>query len=378
MNAFVVSGLVKRRADLAGEIERTHETLRKMVLDLENLDATILQFEPDFKVETIRPKANFALRGCVIAALLFPLSLSGQENEQPKEPTTKSETEKQPTIVLDTSVFRSIFDDLVKIFRDEKTANEAGEERKERREEADLVAQQRQAKWAKWLFIITAIQLPLGIATLGLLYFTFMETRRTAKAAVSSNEQTRRLFVAEQRPWIQITVEIPDDHLVVDSNGVYFRPKIKIESSGKSPAKNVRQRWAILPDAKTAPSELERIAAAELAYKASKTDTPGDLLFPGREQKTEPKLRIKKPDLGTLTEITPALIGCITYEGSLTEGRFQTVYFSRIEKSVKDQPTTFAVDRDGMTGAVYLRYKDTFIRDSGIAGTAPPENESYG
>jgi hypothetical protein len=57
MNAFVVSGLVKRRAELAGEIERTHETLRKMVLDLENLDATILQLEPDFRVETIKPKA---------------------------------------------------------------------------------------------------------------------------------------------------------------------------------------------------------------------------------------------------------------------------------------------------------------------------------
>lgn len=57
MNAFVVSGLVKRRAELAGDIERTHEQLRQMVLDLENLDATILQFEPDFQVETIRPKA---------------------------------------------------------------------------------------------------------------------------------------------------------------------------------------------------------------------------------------------------------------------------------------------------------------------------------
>jgi hypothetical protein len=57
MNAFVVSGLVKRRAELAGAIERSHEALRKMLLDLENLDATILQFEPDFKVETIKPKA---------------------------------------------------------------------------------------------------------------------------------------------------------------------------------------------------------------------------------------------------------------------------------------------------------------------------------
>ena len=57
MNAFVVSGLVKRRAELAGDIEKAHESLRRMVLDLENLDATILQFEPGFKVETIQPKA---------------------------------------------------------------------------------------------------------------------------------------------------------------------------------------------------------------------------------------------------------------------------------------------------------------------------------
>jgi hypothetical protein len=31
---------VKRRAELAGDIEKTHETLRKMLLDLESLDAT--------------------------------------------------------------------------------------------------------------------------------------------------------------------------------------------------------------------------------------------------------------------------------------------------------------------------------------------------
>ena len=53
MNAFVVSGLIKRRTELAGEIKRMHEALRKMVLDLE----TILQFEPNFRVEGIQPKA---------------------------------------------------------------------------------------------------------------------------------------------------------------------------------------------------------------------------------------------------------------------------------------------------------------------------------
>ena len=57
MNTIVLNGLVKGRAQLAGDIENAHEALRKMVLDLESLDATILQFDPDYRVETIQPKA---------------------------------------------------------------------------------------------------------------------------------------------------------------------------------------------------------------------------------------------------------------------------------------------------------------------------------
>jgi hypothetical protein len=43
MNSFVINGLVKRLAELAGDIEKTHEPLRKMVLDLESLDANSLR-----------------------------------------------------------------------------------------------------------------------------------------------------------------------------------------------------------------------------------------------------------------------------------------------------------------------------------------------
>lgn len=53
----VIAALVKRRAELTGEIELAHEALSKMVLALENLDATILQFDPAYQVESIRPKA---------------------------------------------------------------------------------------------------------------------------------------------------------------------------------------------------------------------------------------------------------------------------------------------------------------------------------
>lgn len=48
---------MKRRAELAGDIELTHEKLRQMVRDLENLDATIMLFDPSIAPETIRPKA---------------------------------------------------------------------------------------------------------------------------------------------------------------------------------------------------------------------------------------------------------------------------------------------------------------------------------
>jgi hypothetical protein len=49
---------VKRRAELAGEIEETHNRLRKMIEDLEKLDSVILQFDPSHQVEAIKPKAS--------------------------------------------------------------------------------------------------------------------------------------------------------------------------------------------------------------------------------------------------------------------------------------------------------------------------------
>jgi len=49
MNAFVVSGLTKRRAELAGDLEGCHDSLRPTLLDLENLDPTILQSVAGFQ-----------------------------------------------------------------------------------------------------------------------------------------------------------------------------------------------------------------------------------------------------------------------------------------------------------------------------------------
>jgi hypothetical protein len=83
MTDYVLTGLTKRRAELAGEIERTHEALRKMVTDLENLDATIHLFAPDMEVEAIKPKAfrppkDWANRGEMSRVILSILRLAAE------------------------------------------------------------------------------------------------------------------------------------------------------------------------------------------------------------------------------------------------------------------------------------------------------------
>lgn len=57
MTDYVLTGLVKRRAELAGEIEATRDHLRSLIAALEHLDATIHQFDPTYQVEAIRPRA---------------------------------------------------------------------------------------------------------------------------------------------------------------------------------------------------------------------------------------------------------------------------------------------------------------------------------
>ena len=92
MTDYVVTGLVKRRAELAGEIERTHEALRKMVLDLERLDGTIVQFAPDFepesiKAKTFRPPEDWSKRGEMTRVILSVLRCAAEPLTAKSRPT---------------------------------------------------------------------------------------------------------------------------------------------------------------------------------------------------------------------------------------------------------------------------------------------------
>ena len=52
----VVSHLIAKRAEMAGEIEALQMRVRQMLIDLDALDSTIRVFQPDIDLEEVRPK----------------------------------------------------------------------------------------------------------------------------------------------------------------------------------------------------------------------------------------------------------------------------------------------------------------------------------
>jgi hypothetical protein len=83
MTDYVLTGLVKRRAEVAGQIVAANERIQQLVADLEVLDAAILQFDPNYKVQAIRPRAirppsDWAKRGEMTKAVFNVLRLASE------------------------------------------------------------------------------------------------------------------------------------------------------------------------------------------------------------------------------------------------------------------------------------------------------------
>ncbi len=90
MTEHVLSGLVKRVADLAGEAETLRARLAQIGTDLGHLDAVIRQFDPDYDLGAIRAKRprgpNVAGRGEMSRFILKVL------REAPEPVTTQEVT----------------------------------------------------------------------------------------------------------------------------------------------------------------------------------------------------------------------------------------------------------------------------------------------
>ena len=62
-----MSGLIKKRAEIAGQIEHHQSRFRNLIVDLDNIDAAIRLFDPDIDLAEIKakplPPRNQAFKG---------------------------------------------------------------------------------------------------------------------------------------------------------------------------------------------------------------------------------------------------------------------------------------------------------------------------
>ena len=74
----VATGLIAKRAEIAGQIEHTQDQLRQLVIDLDHIDAAIHIFDPSIELEEIKsrpvPPKHHAFRGEVSRIVLTTLS----------------------------------------------------------------------------------------------------------------------------------------------------------------------------------------------------------------------------------------------------------------------------------------------------------------
>ncbi len=52
----VATALIRKRGEIAGQIEHAQTVLRQLIIDLDNLDATLRLFVPDIELEDIKPR----------------------------------------------------------------------------------------------------------------------------------------------------------------------------------------------------------------------------------------------------------------------------------------------------------------------------------
>jgi hypothetical protein len=76
-NEHVLAGLIRKRAEIAGQLEHAQSRVRQLIIDVDNLDATIRLFAPDMDLDEIKsrpiPPRHAAFQGEISRLILDAL-----------------------------------------------------------------------------------------------------------------------------------------------------------------------------------------------------------------------------------------------------------------------------------------------------------------
>jgi hypothetical protein len=191
-------------------------------------------------------------------------------------------------------------------------------------------------------------------------------SQQAVAAAIQANKLNREIFIASERPWIPINVNIAGP-LSYDTNGLTIHLRFHFKNIGKSPAKNV---WAnfrfVIPELGTNfnPVSIQN----ELIQDAKRhPSTLGHTVFPGEEIMLTISTAANNDDLKKATEkfaaIFPYLIGTISYNFVFEEEQHQTAFIYEVrreglfpERSKQKNRSVFAIFPDeGDIPAVDIR-----------------------
>jgi hypothetical protein len=82
-NEHALSGLIAKRAELAGKIETMQREMRELLATIGHIDATIRAFDPNADIEDIKPKLSPRLQAFKgeVSRLVHCARLYGQAGE---------------------------------------------------------------------------------------------------------------------------------------------------------------------------------------------------------------------------------------------------------------------------------------------------------
>jgi len=214
-------------------------------------------------------------------------------------------------------------------------------------ETTPVSADDRIANYNYWLTVITGVLAVVAVIQIGFLIRSDRNAKISAdaardagKAAIESNRINRDAMIADQRPWVAVTVAMAGP-MTWNENGVNFPFLVICENTGRTPALNVSIDLRVHGDFSTKAPERQRSLADHVR---SRPPYMGFTIFPGKTLSQEISGAIGLAELEWIKAdwkntfgdeydgIIPVLVGCVTYGCAFDNERRQTGFIRSIRR----------------------------------------------